>query len=410
MRSLTGGHVKAGLDSLRNTKLRNFWTMLGVIIGVASVISIVAIGEGVKQQVSGQIHQYGKNLITIRPAQLHLGSGIGNDGANLLSGISVGGSLSAKDISTVSNTPGVGAASPLTIVTGEVKGEAGSYKNGFVVGTSPDLPSLLNQSVAYGAFITDNDAGNAAVLGPKAAKVLFDDDVPLGHSFTLRGQQFIVHGVFNDFTNASLGEEADFNNAIFISYDSAQDLTNKSAPTYQILAKPNDTDQTGAVASAIKSNLDKNHGGRSDVDVLQGQQNIAASDEIITLLTSLIAGVAAISLLVGGIGIMNVMLVSVAERIHEIGIRKAVGATNRQILSQFMIESTTLSFFGGLIGVGVAYLINLSLRVTTDLQPVITWQIVALATGVSLLVGIVFGCVPALQAARKDPIDALRSE
>jgi len=128
------------------------------------------------------------------------------------------------------------------------------------------------------------------------------------------------------------------------------------------------------------------------------------------LLTRLITGVAAISLLVSGIGIMNVMLVSVTERLHEIGIRKAIGATNRQILSQFLVEATVLSLAGGLIGIAVSYAIDGALRLFTGLQPAITWQIVVIAAGVSLLVGMIFGSVPALKAARKDPIQALRSE
>ena len=144
--------------------------------------------------------------------------------------------------------------------------------------------------------------------------------------------------------------------------------------------------------------------------MLQQSQSVVGTNGVLELLTRLIAGVAAISLLVGGIGIMNVMLVSVAERTHEIGIRKAVGATNRQILSQFMIESSTLSFTGGVIGITLAYLIDLSLRLATNLQPLISWQIVVVASGVSLLVGIIFGSVPALKAARKDPIEALRGE
>ena len=137
---------------------------------------------------------------------------------------------------------------------------------------------------------------------------------------------------------------------------------------------------------------------------------MAASQDILDLLTKLVAGVAAISLLVGGIGIMNVMLVSVSERTHEIGIRKAVGATNSQILSQFMIEATTLSVVGGVIGVALAYAVDGLLRLLTDLRPVISWQAVVLAFGVSLIVGVVFGTIPALKAARRDPIEALRSE
>ncbi len=410
MKSLTRGHLKAGFDSVRGSKLRNFWTMLGVIIGVASVITVVGIGEGVKDQISGQIHHLGKDLITIHPEQL-TGNSSGNSGIGQLSGLNVSSSLTPRDIDVVTGVKGVDSSAPLTIVTGTLKGDGGVYKSGVVIGTTPDLPDLLNQSMAYGVFLSDNDIGtNSAVLGSQAVAELFNEDVPLGRSFTFRGQQFIVRGIFNEFNSTPLGQETDFNNAIFIPNDVAESLTNNTAPTYEILAKPDAPQHTAAVATNIKHALDRSHGGQSNLTVLQGNQNVGASDSILELLTKLIAGVAAISLLVGGIGIMNVMLVSVAERTHEIGIRKAVGATNRQILNQFMIEATVLSLTGGIIGIIISLLVDLVLRLTTNLQPIISWQVVLLATGVSLLVGIVFGSVPALKAARKHPIDALRAE
>jgi ABC-type antimicrobial peptide transport system permease subunit len=417
MKSVSRGHLKAGIDSVRSAKLRSFWTMLGVIIGVTSVITIVALGIGIKRQVSGQIHHFGTNIITIRPAQLHAGDSNGTNAAsssqnlNLIAGLTTSGTLTAKDVDTVSQSKGIAASAPLTIVPGNVRGDQGAYNDGFVIGTTSDLSSLLNQSMAYGTFLSDNSGEtNMAVLGQHASQALFNEDVPLGRSFTFHGQQFIVAGVFNQFNEAPLSQQIDFNNAIFIPNGLAEQLTNSTAPTYEILARALDASKTAGAATSIRQALDKSHGGQSGFSILAGNQNLAASDNILEALTRLIAGVAAISLLVSGIGIMNVMLVSVAERRHEIGIRKAVGATNRQILSQFMIESTVLSLTGGIIGIGLAFVIDLSLHLVTTLQPVITWQIVAAATGVSLLVGIVFGSIPAFQAARKDPIDALRSE
>lgn len=410
--SLTRGHLKAGLDAVRGAKLRSFWTMFGVIIGVASVITVLGIGQGVSRQVTGQIHHLGSDLITIRPAQLHPGGDHGNSNVSLLSdSSSFSSTLRPRDISTVAGVKGVAASAPLTIVTGKVSGNQGDYDRGFVIGTGSDLSSLLNQSVAYGSFLTPADEGmKVAVLGPRASEALFDEDVPLGRSFNFHGQRFIVRGIFNNFTAAPLTQETDFNNAIFIPNDVAQSLSNNAAPTYEVLAKASNAKQTDQVAAAIQKALDKSRGGQSNLAVVPGNQNLADSQDILSLLTKLVAGVAAISLLVGGIGIMNVMLVSVSERTHEIGIRKAVGATNRQILSQFMIEATVLSVVGGAIGVSIAFIIDLTLRLTTSLQPVITWQAVLLAVGVTLAVGVVFGTVPALKAARRDPIEALRSE
>lgn len=410
MKSVSRGHLKAGIDSVRGAKLRSFWTMLGVIIGVTSVISVVAIGEGIKQQIGNQIHHYGSNLITVRPAQLEAGSGSGYSNASILSGLSVSGSLTSKDVTTVMHTKDLAASAPLTIAGTRATGEQGEYRDGFVIGTTSDLPSLLNQSLANGIFLDNDDNGNVAVLGQHAAEKMFSEDVPLGRTFTFHGQEFVVQGIFNEFTTTPLSQQADFNNAIFIPNAVAEGLSNNTAPTYEILARANDTKQTNSVARSIQHALDKSHGGESGYSVLSGNQDLATNNNILELLTRLIAGVAAISLLVGGIGIMNVMLVSVAERMHEIGIRKAVGATNRQILSQFLIESSLLSLTGGIIGIILSALIDVGLRITTNLKPLITWQIVLIATGVSLLVGVIFGTVPAVKAARKDPIEALRAD
>ncbi|HZL08323.1 MAG TPA: ABC transporter permease, partial [Candidatus Dormibacteraeota bacterium] len=242
MRSLTSGHLRAGIDSVRRAKVRSFWTMLGVIIGVASVITVVAIGEGIKQQISGQIHHLGYNLITVRPAELHAGN---DNNGNAISGLNVSGTLGTKDITVVSHTAGVAASAPLTIVGNSAQADH-PYSGGFVIGTTGDLPGLLNQSLAYGNFFDDSDSGNnVAVLGQHASEVLFNEDVPLGRSFIFHGQQFTVRGIFNQFESMPLGQEVDFDNAIFIPNDVAESLSNNTAPTYEILARATVTKSTG---------------------------------------------------------------------------------------------------------------------------------------------------------------------
>jgi putative ABC transport system permease protein len=409
MRIVHHGHLKSGLDSLRGAKLRSFWTVLGVIIGVTSVITIVSIGEGIKQQVGGQIHHLGQNIIIVRPTQLIGGSGA-NSETNAISGLNVTSQLNVKDIDVISRTPGVTASAPLTVLSGTARGDR-SYNGGFVIGTTSDLPGLLNQSMTYGGFFSsDDNGGNVAILGQHASEELFNEDVPLGRTITFHGQSFIVQGIFNQFTSAPLSQQADFNNAIFIPNDVAESLSKNTAPTYEVLARPDSARHSAGVITRLEQALNKAHGGTSGLAVISGNQNLTSSGNILELLTRLVAGVAGISLLVAGIGIMNVMLVSVTERRHEIGIRKAVGATNRQIMGQFMIEAGVLSLSGGIVGIVLALIINVALRVATDLQPVISWDIVLLASGVSLLVGIVFGTLPAIKAAYKDPIEALRSE
>jgi putative ABC transport system permease protein len=382
-----------------------------VIIGVASVIIVVGIGEGIKQQIGSQIHHLGKDLITIRPAQLQPGTNSGSSPINQLSGFSVSGPLTTKDVTTVATTKGLASSAPLAFVGGVPKTHGGAPNPGFVIGTTSALPGLINQSMAYGAFFDPNDDGqNVAVLGPDISQQLFDEDVPLGRSFTFHGQQFIVRGIFNRFTFTPLSQQANFNEAIFIPYSVAERLSNNTAPTYEILARPNDPAQTNQFAGKLKRSLDAAHGGSSSFSVQTGSQNVSSTSTILDLLTRMVAGVAAISLLVGGIGIMNVMMVSIGERTREIGIRKAVGATNRQILGQFMIESMILGLAGGAIGAVLALIVDVGVRLSTNLEPVVSWQVVLGATGVSLAVGVIFGTVPALKAARKDPIEALRSE
>jgi ABC-type antimicrobial peptide transport system permease subunit len=411
MKSLTRGHVKAGIDSVRGSKLRNFWTVLGVIIGVASVILVVGIGDGIKQQISDQFRQAGNDVITVRPGQLQFNGSSNADVLSLLSGVSMTGALTSQDVSTIARTPEVATAVPLSAQTAKVQGDGGTYTNGLVIGTSEALPSLLNASLSSGAFIGDySGTGNAVVLGANVAAALFNEDVPLGLSMTIGGQSFVVAGIFNQFPDIPLSQDAEFNNAVFIDYGMAQNLSNNAASTYEILARSSNLSQTTNVARAISQRLNAAHGGQNEFSVVVQNQDINNSNPTLNLLTKLIASVAAISLLVGGIGIMNVMLVSVAERMHEIGIRKAIGATDRQILSQFMVEATMLSLAGGVIGIIISFVVDLALRLLTDVAPSISWQIVLLSLGVSLCIGITFGSIPAFKAARKDPIDALRSD
>lgn len=412
MRSLSKGNIKTAIASVRGAKWRSLLTMLGIIIGIVSVVTVVSIGEGVKQQVISQVNQRSKGLITIRPGQLVNRDDKGHiTGVNVFSGYATTGALSDKDVQTVEKTPGVKGAVPLSILAGNVTYENKPHGNVVVIGTTAELPTALKQSVEYGDFFSDSDTNqNGAIIGSDVARNIFGDDVPLGQGFTFHDQDFIVRGVFKQFKNATLSLDTDFNNAIFIPYSVAQDLTNNNTSIYEILAEPKDPNKADAVADAVTDSLKQAHGNQEDFTVLKQDESLNVTSNILNLLTRLIGGIAAISLLVGGIGIMNVMLVSVTERMHEIGIRKAIGATSRQIMSQFLIEATVLSVVGGIIGVILSIIVNFLIRIFTTIEPVVSWQVVVVAAGVSLAVGIIFGTAPALKAAKKDPIEALRNE
>lgn len=412
MRSVTRGNVKTALASVRAAKWRSFLTMMGIIIGIVSVVTIVSIGEGVKHQVVTQTNHLGKDLITIRPGQLVNRNDKGQiTGVNLFSGYATTGALTDKDVEVIRGAKDVRQAVPLSIIPGGITVENKQINTVPVIGTTPELPQVIKQKIEFGGFFTDGDANqNGAVIGRTVARQIFGADVPLGSSFSFHDQDFIVRGVFQQFQSSTLSLDTDFNNVIFIPYPVAQELTQNKNSIYEILAQPQPSANAGTVAEDIKSRVAKAHGNQQDFTVLKQDESLSVASNVLNLLTRLIGGIAAISLLVGGIGIMNVMLVSVTERLHEIGIRKAIGATSRQIMSQFLIEATILSVIGGILGVIVALIVNILLRLLTNIEPIISWQVVALAAGVSLVVGIIFGTAPAIKAARKDPIEALRNE
>lgn len=413
MPSLTKGDIKTAFKSLRRNKSRSLLTMLGVIIGVTSVVTVISIGEGVKQQINAQTEHLGKDLITIRPGQ-PLPTSLPNafSSLGLLTNINSVGSLSSQDVHTAQRVSGIQNVAPLSVVSSNViSGETHRAYNSLVLGTNTQFPIILRQSLEYGSFFGgDINSSDMAVIGQNVAQALYNLDVPLGQTLTILGHQFVVTGIFNNFQTAPLSVDVNFNNAVFIPYSTAQQITNNDSPIYEIVARTKPGSQINSVVNHLKSNLLYAHGGQHNFTVLEQSQTLMVTDNILNLLTIMIGGVAAIALLVGGIGIMNVMIVSITERMQEIGIRKALGATNRQILAQFMTEAAVLSLSGGFIGILFSLLINFGLRIFTNLSPAINWQIILLAFLVSVGVGLLFGSVPALQAARKDPIEALRNE
>jgi putative ABC transport system permease protein len=406
---MLSSNIKMANQALKNAKWRSFLTMLGVIIGVMSVITTVSLGEGIKQQIVGQINNLGPDLITVRAGKAVNRDKAGNiTSVNLLNALG-GQTLNESDLDVVRKTDGVRVAVPLGIITGVAQADDREFQNGFIVATTDGMPEILNQRVEFGEFFAAADPPkDSVIIGKRVAEELFLDNVPIGRTLRIREQNFVVKGVFEEFPNSPLSPNTDYNRAIFIPYEMGKQLSGGNPQIAQVLAKPNEPKNTKGVAAAIRKNILAAHAGQEDFTVLRQDENLAVASNLLSLITNMIAGIAAISLLVGGIGIMNIMLVSVTERTHEIGIRKAIGATNPQILGQFLIESLMLSFTGGIIGVLLSILANYFIRIFTDLQPVITLPIIFISVIVSVVVGVIFGVTPALRAARKDPITALR--
>ncbi len=398
------------MSAVSANKWRSFLTMLGVIIGVLSVVTVVSLGEGVKQQLTKQINHTGKDLITIRGGQIAKRDASGKISEVNLLDLFAGVNLSDADYQTVKKTPNLSIVAPFAVVPGVPKAYDGTIApSTSIVATSHQGAQALNQNIIYGAFFEEKDSSNgAAVIGKRVAENLFKENVPIGKSFEIRGKKLTVRGIFQEFEASPLTPGVDYNNTIFISYDYAEQLAGGTLQPYQILVRPTSESNVPVVASEITAELAASHGGQTDFTVLQASDNIVLAGSLLNVLTTMVTAIAGISLIVGGIGIMNIMLVAVSERTQEIGIRKSVGATNQQILNQFMTEAIVLSGIGGILGVLASLFVNYLLRIFTPLQPVITLPIMAVAVLVSLGVGVIFGITPALKAAHKDPIQALR--
>lgn len=403
-------NIRMAMNSIGAYKWRSFLTMLGIIISVVSIVTIVSLGEGVKHQLSAQITHTGKDLITIRGGTIVERNSKGEiTHVNLLN-LFAGNNLNEADYQVVKNVPNLQLVAPFASISGAPATDDGAHaSNVSTVATTGKGADALSQDVQYGGFFSDSDTESAtAVIGKQVAEQLFKEDAPIGKSFQLRGQRVVVQGVFKKFAATPLTPGIDYNNTIFVPYSFGQRVTGASLQPYQILVRPKAGVSSAQAASDISNALKQAHGGQTDFTVLRADDNLALASSALSLITNVVAAIAAVSLIVGGIGIMNIMLVSVSERTHEIGVRKAVGATNKQILRQFLTEAVVLSTTGGIIGVLFAILANYLLRVFTNLQPVITLPIVSVAVLVAITVGSIFGVAPALQAARKDPIEALR--
>ncbi len=402
-------HLKMALASLRSAKWRSFLTMLGIIIGVVSVVTMVSLGEGVKQQLTGQINHLGKDLITIRPGKLVSRDARGTiTGVNLFS--SLGSSnLTENDVNTIHQLTSVKQVVPFSFITSGAQNSDRGFDGALIIATSADMPEAMSQRVQYGAFFSKGDSSRqVVVIGKRVAEQLFRQNVPIGQNLKIRGQDFVVQGIFDDFESNPLLPGVDFNAGVFMPLETAKALNNGSVQIFQILVRPSDPKQVAVTTKALQQSLQAAHGGQNDFTILTQAETLTATTRVLNTITELIAGLAAVSLIVGGIGVMNIMLVSVSDRVQEIGVRKAIGATNRQILGQFVVEAAVLSLVGGLVGVLLSIFVNFGLRIFTNLKPVISLPVVALAVAVSLVVGLIFGITPALRAARKDPIEALR--
>ena len=399
-------NIENAIESLHANRLRTFLTMLGVMIGIASVVVIFSLSGGVGSMISNQIVAEGGALAVVRPKEL-----TAND-KNVITSLATSksftqSSITNEDLGMISKIKEVSAVAPLANFSAKVRGD-GEEKYANLLATSPSLDQTVSLKVHEGQFIADSANANTVVLGNQMAIDLFGTTQAVGKEIAMKGEKFIVIGVLTHQSSSINFSNVDFNNTAIIPYETAKRIIGDNLQIQQVNIHAKSINSLGAIQKQIESDLLKKHNGERDFEVLTGKNISHPSDKFIELSTLILAIVASVSLVVGGIGIMNIMLVNVSERTREIGIRKALGANNRHILFQFLTESMIISLGGGLFGYLIGYAFSFGVSMFLPFSPIISWQIALLVCGLSTVVGVIFGLYPAFRAARKDPIVSLR--
>jgi len=396
-------------QSLASNKLRAALTVLGIVIGVAAVIAMLAIGRGAQNSISSSIESIGTNLLFISSG----GRDVRNPKPLTLS--------DARALSDPGNAPSVGFVAPYLQGRGEVA-YSGESTNTSILGVTAEYAIVRSMAAAEGDLIAEADLTNrsaVAVIGTDVASALFGrTDNLVGESIRVAGQPFQVIGVLESKGGSGFGSQDD---QILVPLTTAQSRLLRRQSRERVDSILVQAVDATSVSSAIDEVTDilsarhRNPAGSQDFTILNQADILSTAQSVTGVLTIFLGGIGSISLLVGGIGIMNIMYVSVTERTREIGLRKAVGARKRDILVQFLVESSVLSLVGGVVGVILAWLIatvvgQIAAANSVDIQPTVDLDIILLATLFSAAVGLFFGFYPARRAANLEPVEALRSE
>jgi len=394
--------------ALLSNKVRSALTMLGIIIGIGSVIAMISLGQGASGSITSSIQGLGSNLLTVIPGSIQPGQG------QVSSGRGSAQTLKNEDVEVIEKVFGVVHVSPELSRRFQIIAPTGNNTNSNITGVTEDYAPAHSVTLAQGSFITDANVrslAKVAVLGPTVASDLFGESDPMGKSIRINSVNFKVIGILESKGGGGFGGSPD--DTVYMSLPVMQRVLAGVDYLSTIAISVENEEMMPQVQEEVTAALLQKHRADAenpDFSIISQEEILGTLDQITGILTIFLASVAGISLLVGGIGIMNMMLTTVTERTREIGLRKAIGATKRDISLQFLAESILLTFVGGVIGVALGWLLSFVVSTFAGIDASVSLGSISLAFGVSAGIGVIFGYYPARRAASLNPIEALRYE
>ena len=399
-------HYRLARESIRKNRTRSFLTCLGIGVGVASIILIMSLMGSINNMISTQIKTMGADLIIVRPAQ-HVDAVESVIDGLTASNRYMTSNLTIQDADVIAALEGVAGVAPIAGGVATLKTDERTIPTANVIGTSTELARVQNFTLNSGTFLSDK-VENSAVIGKKLSLELFGTGTEaVGKTFMMGEDRFIVVGLLEEMEDPINFNNVDFDRSVFVHANYLRRL-GMNYQVQQIDVRGENTSVLPVLSEEIKDLLYSAKNGDRNYEVLYGDSISHPAGSMFVVVSSMLTVVAGVSLIVGGIGVMNILLVSVSERTREIGIRKAVGASSANILMQFLIEAIILSLGGGILGLILGYVVAFFISIVTPFAPFISWQILTVSVGTSMLIGIIFGMYPAIKAARKNPIESLR--